>query len=66
MELRENIKTSNFEDFKTVKPVLIGKFLLFQRPIEAVYGCCEPSTEEKNKEPFQPSLFKLHTTSKSN
>lgn len=66
MGFRENIKTSKFEDFKTVKLVLIEKNLLFQRPIEAIYCCCEHPTEEKKKDPFQPSLFKLYTISKSN
>jgi type I restriction enzyme S subunit len=67
MELRESIKTSGFEDCRTVKPISVAKFLLFQKPIAIIFGNSDASIGDskeqrgisQKKEPFQLSLFKV-------
>ena len=48
MELRETIEPENAENLKRVKPLHIPDFLLFEKPIEAIYAneiSCQPVSD---------------------
>jgi type I restriction enzyme S subunit len=67
MELRENLKATNIENFKTVESLFIPKFLLFQQPISTVFsnlknenpGFSSQQNNSYDSQSIQPNLFKF-------
>lgn len=55
MELREHLKAANTENLQAVEPLAITEFLLFRRPIEAIYGGDMASPPPEIESPPSPS-----------